>query len=133
MMFSLTPTVVHSRSPFDKSISTRTTAPVPCVLAQYAHPEVLELHLVERRILVRQCLSQRGVERPHRALSLGRLDVARALRAHLHGRLSERRLVVADPLLDVHAVALDLEEGLRPSARRGASGCSSDASATSNA
>ena len=31
MMFSLTPTVVHSRSPFDVSISTRTTAPVPVV------------------------------------------------------------------------------------------------------
>ena len=44
MMFSLTPTVVHSRSPFDRSISTRTTAPVPCA-AEHAYPEVLEPHL----------------------------------------------------------------------------------------
>ena len=34
----------------------------------------------------------------------------------LHGRLGERRLVVADAFLDVHAVALDLEERLRPPA-----------------
>ena len=34
MMFSLTPTVVQERSPFDVSIRTRTTAPVPWVSAR---------------------------------------------------------------------------------------------------
>ena len=50
-MFSLTPTVVHSRSPFDVSISTRTIEPVPLgpLLAQHAHAEVLQLHVVELR------------------------------------------------------------------------------------
>ena len=41
----------------------------------------------------------------------------RALRSDLHGRLGERRLVVGDPLLHVHPVAVDVEERLRPTGR----------------
>ena len=77
MMFSLTPTVVHSRSPFDMSISTRTTAPVPTRLVEHAHAVVLELHVVELRVVVRERLAERVVERADGPVPLGRLDVAR--------------------------------------------------------
>src|SRR5207247_10992041 len=86
----------------------------PDALVQDADPEVLELHRVELRIVVRQSLAQRVVERADRTLALGRFDVARPFRPDLHGRLRERRLIVRDAFLDVDAVAVDVEERLRP-------------------
>ena len=121
MMFSDTPTVVHSRSPFD-SVDQHAHHGAGAVRAvEHPDPEVLEPHVVELGVVVRERLAERGVERAHGPLAFGRLDVPRSLRAHLHGRLGERRLVVADALLDVHAVALDLEERLATNHRLDAS------------
>src|SRR3954453_21646160 len=71
---------------------------------EYAHSEVLELHIVELRIIVGQRLAQRVVQRAHRALALGAFDVGGAARHDLDGRLGQRPLPGA--LLDVHAIAL---------------------------
>src|SRR5262245_12327708 len=72
---------------------------------EHTHAEVLELHVIERGVVVGQGLPKRVVEGADRTLALGALDVARPARDDLDGRLGERLLARA--LLDMDAVALD--------------------------
>ena len=91
MMFSLTPTVVHSRSPFDMSISTRTTAPVPTLRSSTRTRKSSSSMSSSCGYSFDSALRSALSKRAHRTLPLGALDVPRALGDHLDRRLGQRR------------------------------------------
>ena len=71
MMFSLTPTVPHSRWPSLDWMSTRVFAAVPVRRIEDAHLVIRQRHFFELGKRFGQRGAQRGVERVHRAVAFG--------------------------------------------------------------